>query len=307
MTKAPNLILAGFQKCGSTFLARTLDAHPAICLAKGKEPNTFLRSNEDAYESEFKELYQGSDCDWRCDASINYAVSETACFRAAKWCPEDTRAIVVVRDPIARSLSGYLHLKKRYAERRSIHQVLAGFPETPNAVRSAEITSTLRSLQNADLDLFERIDPHDERWINALYVSNSLYNIHLDRWRMAFPNCPLKVVFFEELIASPDKVLGEIGAFLNIDGLDTSMMPKNPSNRTVLPPLISLESSVSRIALQLSKLASASRFVSPSSATMGDFSEAVVDKLYRLTRSASVRLFSELGKDWAGSTWNRDS
>lgn len=306
MTKAPNLIIAGFQKCGSTFLARTLGAHPAIQVATGKEPNIFLKSNENDYERFFDHAFPSPESAFRCDASINYIVSEGARHRAARWCPADTRTIVIVRDPVARTLSGYLHMKKRFGEHRSIRDVLGPLSKDPHEIRTSEITSTLAALQHGKLDLFKKIDAHDERWINALYVSNSLYHFHIQNWKQAFGDRKIMVVLFEDLVTKLDETLSHIANFLGIDGLEGSMAPNAASNRTVLPPFLSVEGSVGRFTKLVSNGALRFGISTPLQSNSSDFSQSVRDQIYAFTKPASQALFDDLGIDWTSSAWNHE-
>ncbi|MEM9523608.1 MAG: sulfotransferase [Pseudomonadota bacterium] len=302
--RAPNLLLAGFQKCGSTYLASALGAHPQIALAKNKEPNIYLHYNEKIYPSRFAEAFGEGTARYLCDASINYAVSDGALQRAAAWSPDDTRIILVVRDPVERVLSSYLHMKKRFAERRGIAEILARLPAEPEAIRSTEIRLVLEAAQARELDLFARVDVHDEIWLHPLYVSNGLYALHLDRMLRFFPEDRVKIVRFEDLVAKPGRVLGEIGDFLGLPGLTEALAPATPSNRTLLSTNVSVATRTPRWSRRLQDFQKRLRPNTRRHVTASAFPEEIRRQVFRLTEAESRRLFERCGWRFAGSAWD---
>jgi len=123
----PNLIVIGAQKCGTSSLHRYLDAHPGIAMSRAKELDFFL---DDGSWSRGLEWY-ASQFDGRAsvrgESSPNYTnlpVSAGVAERIAEVLP-DARLLYMVRDPIDRALSHYVHARGLGREDRSVGEALA--------------------------------------------------------------------------------------------------------------------------------------------------------------------------------------
>jgi len=132
MIKPPNFILAGFPKCGTTSLFAYLEEHPEIFIPKRKEMNYFTNhiiskltegkgdkivndyqvSSWDEYINYYtsvkKEIAIG-------DASPSY-INFPSCFDEINKKLNNPKVIIIVRDPIKRAFSNYLHLYKKGRE-----------------------------------------------------------------------------------------------------------------------------------------------------------------------------------------------
>lgn len=124
----PTFLIIGAAKAGTTSLYHYLRQHPDVFMPEVKEPRVFAylddppamegpgdrASNEaagavytlDAYRSLFEEA---GDVQAAGEASVNYLYSETAPRRIHEHLP-DVQLIAVLRNPIERAYSHYLHL-----------------------------------------------------------------------------------------------------------------------------------------------------------------------------------------------------
>src|SRR3954464_6907019 len=122
----PNLIIIGGLKCGTTSIHHYLGLHPEIQMSKPKELNFFVDELNwdlglDWYASRFDHRFKV-----RGESSPHYTnlprfggVAE----RIREHCP-DARLIYMVRDPIKRVLSHWVHAKGagyETGEKKSIH------------------------------------------------------------------------------------------------------------------------------------------------------------------------------------------
>ncbi len=125
---------------------RYLGQHPAIFMAKHKEPHFFafeghppsfqgigdapfnqeVITTRDAYES----LFRGSEsARYRGEASTMYMYLPTARQRLAQYCP-DAHLIVMLRNPVDRAHSSYWFQRRRgYEPLESFEQALAAEPQ----------------------------------------------------------------------------------------------------------------------------------------------------------------------------------
>jgi Sulfotransferase domain len=123
----PNLIIIGGLKCGTTSIHHYLGLHPEIQMSKPKELNFFARELNwdlglDWYASRFDSRFEV-----RGESSPHYTNLprfEGVPARIGEHCP-DARLIYMVRDPIKRILSHWVHATGAGYETREIGPTLS--------------------------------------------------------------------------------------------------------------------------------------------------------------------------------------
>jgi hypothetical protein len=135
----PNLIVIGGQKCGTTSLHNYLSAHPQIAMSRQKELDFFTswgrRRGLAWYEQHFSRgaTVRGESSPaytaWPHILGVPEAIRETL---------DDVRLIYLVRDPIERIVSEYLHNLGHGQERRSLQRVVSdpSFEQSPYLAKS---------------------------------------------------------------------------------------------------------------------------------------------------------------------------
>lgn len=129
----PNLIVIGAMKCGTSSLHRYLDLHPEIAMSPLKEPNFFVDGAEWSNWHRGVDWYRGlfdPGAPIRGEASVNYTNlpgSAGTAERMAATLTEAPRLIYLVRDPIERSISHYMHAVAAGRESRPVEEALADF------------------------------------------------------------------------------------------------------------------------------------------------------------------------------------
>ena len=108
----PNLIVIGAQKCGTSSLHNYLAAHPQIAMSRVKEINFFNEETRWAYGTEwYARHFEPGEV--RGESSPAYAFlpeSEGTAERMHEVVP-NARLIYIVRDPVERIRSNYLHMR----------------------------------------------------------------------------------------------------------------------------------------------------------------------------------------------------
>ena len=212
--KKPNFIIAGFPKCGTTSLHHYLDEHPEIYMPAQKELHFFtcnilsklnngpkdaivkqtqINSSEkylNFYKSARNEIAIG-------DASPSY-INYPSQFKKIKEYLNDPKVIIILRDPIDRAYSNYLHLKREHRE---------------------------------TLTFIESILKEDERKTNKYsdfwyYKFNSTYYDKIIKAKETFSN--VLILTSEELSNNGDATLKNVYKFLEVD--DTFKLKRKVNN-----------------------------------------------------------------------------
>lgn len=107
----PNLIIIGAQKCGTSALHYYLDQHPDISMSTPKELDFFIEKKNWGRGLSWYEKHWSRNTIVRGESSPNYTANlifPGVPEKISKVLP-DAKFIFLVRDPIARIISGYIH------------------------------------------------------------------------------------------------------------------------------------------------------------------------------------------------------
>jgi hypothetical protein len=179
----PNLIIIGGQKCGTTSLHNYLAAHPQVAMSERKELDFFTswgrRRGLGWYEAQFPQPAQvrgessPAYAAWPHILGVPEAIHETV---------PQAKLIYLVRDPVERIVSEYLHNVGHGVERRPFAEVVAepGFAASP-------------------------------------YVAKSRYAMQLERYLELFERSQLLVLTQEELSVDRMNTLRRVFRFLGVD------------------------------------------------------------------------------------------
>ena len=178
----PNLIVIGAAKCGTTSLHEYLDEHPEISMSQRKELDFFVPEKSgdrdlDWYAAQF------GDAPVRGESSPSYTAHpfySGAPERMAEVLP-DVRLVYLVRDPIDRVVSHYVHRSGTYPEMGTLEEALD--------------------------------HPDHGPWMVGL----SRYWLQLERYLAQFPEEQILVVDNDDLRARRQETLARIFAFAGVD------------------------------------------------------------------------------------------
>jgi hypothetical protein len=203
-SKLANLLLAGVGRAGTTSLFWYLSQHPDICPSSSKEPRYFLPLSEadedvsgtlppiEEYEMCFA---QCSGQRYRMEASPGYFHGGPRLIGGVKATLDRPRIVLALRDPVARVWSIY-----RYA--RS-HLLL------PEHVTFEEYVQKCEEVYEEG-----RLRPKVGQAYWSIRASH--YIDYVTDWLEAFDN-DVRLVFFEELVADPQRVVEQLCGWLEID------------------------------------------------------------------------------------------
>ncbi|WP_170407756.1 sulfotransferase family protein [Ruegeria arenilitoris] len=124
-----NFLYLGGDKCGSTWIWHILNQHPDVALANAKEIfyfDRFYDKGEDWYRRQFPKQPQAMRIGEICH---DYLYSETALERIARDLPQDSRFLVTVRAPVARSVSHWKYMLKIGRTNLCFEDAVREYPE----------------------------------------------------------------------------------------------------------------------------------------------------------------------------------
>lgn len=220
--RLPDFLLIGAARCGTTFLFGLIADHPEIYAPFKKELWFFNESGEglDAYKSYFKEARPGQMAG---EATPGYLPNfDPTIANIQRSYDELPQFLVILRDPVDRFWSHYLHNRSHGWETRSFKEVIEEGPDGGTA-----------ACLNA---------PNHETFRVGEYGGQ------LERWFDAFSRRHFKIVFLEDLAREVSPVLLDIFQFLGVDetvepiGLDgrrnSFWTPRSEFVRDVVHPYV---------------------------------------------------------------------
>ena len=194
--RLPDFLGLGTQKGGTTSLHQWLNTHPQVFLPPCKEVHYFDLQPERS-SSWYAQHFQDARPEQVCgEITPFYLFHPDVPARIHAVLPE-VRMIVLLRDPVERSLSQIFHARKRGFETLMPEDAIAAEPSR---------------LQSGDP---ESLQKHS-------YVSRSRYLEQLNRYDTLFQQQQLLVLQSEQLFSDPKPIWEQI---LNFLGLEITPLP----------------------------------------------------------------------------------
>ena len=225
----PDFLVLGVPKGGTTSLFAWLREHPQIWGHPRKELHFFdgdYHLGEAWYCAQFPRFQNDSGI-LRGEATPNVFSHPEAPARVTQLIP-DVKTMVLLRDPLERAVSWVQHLQRLEGLKGSVESWLS---------------QELESLQSLDADTLARSGR-----IGTGALQDSLYDIHLQRWRSSLPSSQqLLVISSERLFSQPSLQLSEVLGFLGLDSDPEPWMRAwvarnvNPGRRSTLPKALESE------------------------------------------------------------------
>lgn len=204
----PNFLIIGAMKAGTTSLYYYLNQHPEVFMSPVKEPHFFafegqtinFRGPRDqeimqqmcvtergAYEALFRGVKDEKAVG---EASAMYLYYPESAERIKKYNP-DMKLIVILRNPVDRAYSSYMHLVRD--GREYISDFESALREEPRRIA--------------------------ENWVPIWhYQKAGFYYLQLKRYLDVFPKNQIKIYIYEEdLKLRPQQTMRDIFLFLEVD------------------------------------------------------------------------------------------
>jgi Sulfotransferase domain len=183
MNHLPDFLVIGSQKAGTTSLYHVLSRHPQIFMPRKKELHLYKR-RMGQYRRYFRDV--PDDCRAVGEATPIYICHPRVPALIRRHMPE-AKLILTVRNPVERAYSQYWDQRRHMVEWLEFDEVV-------------------------------RIALEDEyRPGHRGYFSRGFYMRYLRRYLELFPREQVLLVFFEDLIESPESVYRQVFRFIGVD------------------------------------------------------------------------------------------
>jgi hypothetical protein len=199
----PNFLIIGAPRSGTTLLYEGLRKHPEVYMSPVKEPLFFSGYGKMERMEEYQGLFAGVTNERLVgEASTLYLYSPEAPTRIALSLP-DVKLIAILRNPVDRAYSNFLH------------HVKIGFQ---NSDFSSALATEERSMREG-------------RSPFLYYRDLGFYGRQIERYLAIFDRSQMLFLLYEDLPIDPAGVFGTVFRFLGVDAnlpVDTSVK-HNPS------------------------------------------------------------------------------
>ena len=183
----PNVIIIGAKKSGTSTLREFLNSHPLI-IAPVKEMHFFDRYFERGVRWYINQLPETMENEITLEKSPEYFVTSTTPKNLYNL-SRNVKLILIVRHPITRAVSDYLHILRRMPW------------------KALNPRPTFESLV---------FHPNGTIITNISLIDVGMYDIHYQRWLEWFDKKQILVLNGEELIDNPVSILEKVETYLNI-------------------------------------------------------------------------------------------
>jgi hypothetical protein len=224
LVTAPDFVIVGAQRGGTTSLYRYLTDHPQIAPAATKELHFLtdrFQRGRDWYLGQFPvELPAGHITGEATPYALFHPLAPSRLRALAPQC----RIVVLLRDPVARAYSHFLLERSRG-------------DETLDFV--AALDAEADRLRGEEARLASDPSAASASHNHASYVARGEYAIQLERWLGAFPRDQIHIIRSEDLYESPGETVAVVEQFLGLKpGPGRSFAAHNQGCGPPLDPIV---------------------------------------------------------------------
>lgn len=216
MHQAPDFLIIGAQKAGTTSLYNCLKQHPAILPARKKEIHYFSQFYRKGLPWYLDHFPQRTAQQLSGEASPFYLFHPQSARRIAEVYPQ-IKIVVILRDPVERAISHYHQQYRRGHEKLTM---LEAFQQEPQRINKAW-EKLLRDEQTSASKLQQ-----------CSYLKRGEYLPQLLRYEAYFPKQQIYLLESRDFFDQPQKNLSQLFQFLKIDPdfMPTDLWPRKPGH-----------------------------------------------------------------------------
>ena len=233
----PDVIIMGAKKCGTTALRNFLSFHPQIASFKN-EPHFFEKNYYLGLNWYLDQMPYATPEQLTLEKTPKYFVHPLSPRAIRTHVGPDVKFILILRDPVQRAVSDFLHVSisnaraelRREKEARKKSALLSELGVNGEEAESSltdeqkEIRFLVKKLESKNKvpdrigDTFEDTVLLSDGMVNknTAIVDTGIYIKHIKRWLKVFPRNQFLVLDGEEFVYNPLSALQQVENFLNI-------------------------------------------------------------------------------------------
>lgn len=208
----PNFLIIGAARSGTTTLYEWLREHPNIYLPipKRPEPHFFLKTQEyqkgfDYYVDRYFSNWEGQKAVG--EVSTSYIYQSFAAHRIKNNLP-DVKIIAILRHPVERAYSNYLHTVNSGLETLSFEDAIKY--ELERTSNPFKFLPDHVKVETNDPNFWLEVQPY-------AYVNRGFYFNQLEIFYKLFLKSNIFVCLFDELVQDSDSLVKKLYHFLDVD------------------------------------------------------------------------------------------
>lgn len=219
----PNFICIGAPKSGTTTFYEIVKQHPDIAVSSFKEPGFF--DNDANWEKGiewYDKTYFATVKKERMvgEFTPSYLGSDIAPSRIFNSLGSNVKLVLLLRNPVERAYSHYLHSKRDLYENLEFEEAL--FSEKKRLLEFPELTSRFS------------------------YIRSGMYHQQIKNYLKFFDKNQMHVILFDDFLSKKDEVVNELFRFLNLElatiDLDIHQNPARVARFDIVKNLVKKES-----------------------------------------------------------------
>lgn len=213
------IFLVGAQKAGSSYLHHLLEQGPEVVTYPSKEPHFFSSHLHEGkpFESLFAER-AGAKV-W-LDSSVSYLHTASAATAIYDRFGSSAAIVAILRDPVERAVSAWLHSVKHGRDMRSAHTVFGVEGAEYATLFVAETARVRKGLANGSVVYRPAVGggvadrEYNDSLLNYRYIANSFYADQLRPYDQLFHQ--VVVVDFPDLVRDPVGTVARLRSRLSL-------------------------------------------------------------------------------------------
>jgi hypothetical protein len=205
-TTAPDFLLLGAAKCGTTSLHAWLEQHPQILMSSPKEPTFFEMEYEKGVDYYLSKYFEPDHRGRLLGDSRTRNLFLPWIPERVHECNPDAKLVVMVRNPIDRCLSHWwMHFSRDRDPLEFEEAVLADIDRIERGLRHETEDEYIAYQKAANL-----------RGIYRTYIDTGYYAEQLQRYRRLFRDRQIRIFDLDDIKKRPLAVLQELCDFLGV-------------------------------------------------------------------------------------------
>ena len=216
--KAPDFLIVGATKCGTSSLYYYLSHHPQILFSHKKELDFFRKyfnRGIDWYLSHFPTITD-HDNFITGEATPNYLRFPIVAARIKQYCP-NTKLIILLRNPVDRTISWHFHKQNSGLTNDNLQDAIT---------KEIKLLETLSESEIVNMG-----------FSNPDNIISSLYYYEIKAWMQCLPAQQFLILKSEDLYNYPETTMARVFNFLGLPAHNLNHYPKiNGGNYSSIAP-----------------------------------------------------------------------